>query len=170
VLLDPAQRGVQVGHYLLRPHDPDRAGGAAGVAGQLAAAGRGDHQGAGLGDRGHAPHGDVGAGQQLPDIVRLGSPVHGQDARPHRLVPPAGADVLLDAGQAKRFTGPGEHTGALGYQVLDAGTRGGHVIEDLDGETVCRQRGRRPLQVRRGRRVGEQSGRNRGRHGASLGW
>jgi hypothetical protein len=33
VVFDAAQRGAQVGYHLLRPDDPDRAGGAAGVAG-----------------------------------------------------------------------------------------------------------------------------------------
>src|SRR5262252_6495274 len=31
VVFNAAQRGAQVGHHLLRPHDPDRAGGGAGV-------------------------------------------------------------------------------------------------------------------------------------------
>ena len=74
---------------------------------------------------------------------------------------------VIDAGQPEGLAGPGEHAGALGYQVFDAGTRGGGVVEDLDGETVCRQRGGRPLQALRGRRVGEQCCRNRGGHGAS---
>src|SRR5215471_18146590 len=33
VVFDAAQRGAQVGYHLLRPDDPDRAGGTAGVAG-----------------------------------------------------------------------------------------------------------------------------------------
>jgi len=36
VVFDAAQGGGQVGYQLLRPDDPDRAGGAAGVGGQLA--------------------------------------------------------------------------------------------------------------------------------------
>src|SRR5215471_18287923 len=64
VVFDAAQRGAQVGYHLLRPDDPDRAGAAAGVGGQLASAGRGDHQGAGFGERGDAAHDDVGAGDQ----------------------------------------------------------------------------------------------------------
>jgi hypothetical protein len=38
VVLDPPQRRLQVGHHLLRPDDPDRPGGPACLAGQLAAA------------------------------------------------------------------------------------------------------------------------------------
>src|SRR5438034_3604074 len=33
VVFNAAQRGAQVGYHLLRPDDPDRAGGAAGIAG-----------------------------------------------------------------------------------------------------------------------------------------
>jgi hypothetical protein len=98
VLFDAAQRRAQVGYHLLRPDDPDRAGRPAGVAGQLASAARGDHEGAGLGERGDAADGDVGAGEQPPDVVRAGDAVHGQDAWPDRLVPPAGVDVVIDAG------------------------------------------------------------------------
>jgi hypothetical protein len=38
---------------------------------------------------------------------------------------------------------------------LDAGTRCGSVVEDLDGEPVCRQRCGRLLQAMSGRRVSE---------------
>src|SRR5258707_7398162 len=44
VVFDAAQRSAQVGYHLLRPDDPDRAGRAAGVAGQLASAARRDHE------------------------------------------------------------------------------------------------------------------------------
>src|SRR5262249_7562556 len=84
------------------------------------------------------------------------------------VVSPAGVDVLVDARQAERLAGPGEHAGALGYQILDAGPRGGGVVEDFDCEAVCGQRGRRPLQALRGRRGGEQCCRGGGGHGASL--
>jgi hypothetical protein len=103
----------------------------------------------------------------VPDIVGAGDAVHGQDAWPDGLVPAAGVDVLVDARQAEGLAGPGEYAGAVGYQILDAGARGGDVVEDFDDETVCRQRGGRPLQALRGRRVGEQCCRNRGSHGAS---
>ena len=65
------------------------------------------------------------------------------------------------------LAGPGEHTGARGDEVLDTGTRGGSVIEDFDGETVCRQRGGDPFEPLRGGRVGERRCRYLGRHGAS---
>src|SRR6516165_9113363 len=61
VVFDAAQRGGQVGYQLLRPDDPDRAGGAAGVGGQLAPGARGGHEGAGFGDRVDAAHDNVGA-------------------------------------------------------------------------------------------------------------
>src|SRR5262249_26667381 len=113
---------------------------------------------------GDAAHDDVGAGQQPPDVVGLRDAVHGHDAWPDGLVAPAGADVRFDARQAEGLAGPGEHAGAVGYQVLDAGTRGGGVVEDFDGEAVCGPRGGRSLQALRGRRVGELCCRNRGRH------
>jgi hypothetical protein len=91
----------------------------------------------------------------LPDVVGAGHAVHGQDAWLDGLVPAAGVDVPVDARQAQGLAGPGEHAGALGYQILDAGACGGDVVEDLDGETVCRQRSRCPLQALHGRRVGE---------------
>jgi DNA invertase Pin-like site-specific DNA recombinase len=37
------------------------------------------------------------------------------------LVAPTGVDVLIDAGQTDGLAGRGEHAGALGYQLLDAG-------------------------------------------------
>jgi hypothetical protein len=43
-------------------------------------------------------------------------------------------DVRLDAGQAEGLAGAGEHAGALGNQVFDAGPRGGGVVEDFDGK------------------------------------
>jgi hypothetical protein len=43
---------------------------------------------------------------------------------------------------------------------MDAG-----VVEDLDGETVCRQRGGRPLEALRGRRIGEHGSERPGRAG-----
>src|SRR5262249_17719328 len=153
VVFDAAQRGGQVGHHLLRPDDPDRAGGAAGVAGQLAPAGRGDHEGAGFGDRVNAADDDVGGGYHSPDLVEFDDAVHGQRAWLDGVVSPAGVDVIIDARQAERLAGPGEHAGALGYQILDAGPRGGGVVEDLGGEAVRRQRGGRPLQALGGRRV-----------------
>src|SRR6266702_1585551 len=64
VVFDAAQRSAQVGHHLLRPDDPDRAEGAAGVPGKLASAGRGDQKGAGFGDRVDAAQDDVGGGYQ----------------------------------------------------------------------------------------------------------
>ena len=82
VILDPAQRGAQVGDDLLRADDPDRVGGAAGVAGQLAAAGRGDHQRAGLGDGVDAADRDVGAGEQPPDLVGVLGPVQRSSRAP----------------------------------------------------------------------------------------
>jgi hypothetical protein len=72
---------------------------------------------------------------------------------PEGLVPPTAVDVLLDAGQAEGLAGPGEHAGTLGYQIFDAGTRGGGVVEDFDGETVCSQRSGGPLQTLCGRRA-----------------
>lgn len=54
-----------------------------------------------------------------------------------------------------------------GIRSLMRGTCGGGVVEDFDGETVCRQRGGRPFQALRGGRVGERCGRRRGGHGAS---
>jgi len=77
-------------------------------------------------------------------------------------------NVLLDAGQAEGLAGPGEHDGTLGNQVFDAGTRGGGVIEDLDGKILCHQRSGRLLQALDGRRVGEQRCRNRGGHDVSC--
>jgi RNA polymerase sigma-70 factor (ECF subfamily) len=88
VVFETAQRGVQVGHHLLRPDDPDRAG-AAGVGGRLATAGRGRYERAGLGDRRHTAHDEVRAGEQPPDVVGAGGPVHGQGARHDGVVPPA---------------------------------------------------------------------------------
>src|SRR6185437_4519272 len=88
------------------------------------------------------------------------------------LVPAAVVDVLPDARQAGGLAGRGVHAGPLRYQFFDTRTRGCGVIEDFDGETVCRQRGGRSLQALRRHRVGEQCGRDRGRHGALLlaGW
>ncbi|MDQ4053866.1 MAG: hypothetical protein M3237_14350 [Actinomycetota bacterium] len=59
------------------------------------------------------------------------------------------------------------NTVALGNQVLDAGTRGGGVIEDLDGEVSFLQRGGHPLQALGGSRFSEQCCWNRGNDGAS---
>src|SRR5262249_52558870 len=106
VVLDAAQPGGQVGYHLLRPDDPDRAGGGAGVAGQLAAAGRGDPQGPGFGDRVDAAHDDVGGGHRPPDLVKFKGAVHALGAGPDGVVSPAGVDVLLDAGQAEGLAGP----------------------------------------------------------------
>ena len=108
------------------------------------------------------PTDDVGAGEQPPDVVGASDTVHGQDAWLDGLVPPAGVDVLIDARQAEGLAGPGEHAGALGYQIFDAGTRGGGGVEDFDGETVCRQRSGRLLEALLWRRVGEQCCRNWG--------
>jgi hypothetical protein len=104
VLLDPPQRGVQVRDDLLRADDPDRAGRAAGHAGQPAPAARGDHEGAGLGDRVDAGHDDVGGGAQLSDLVRPGRAVHGQDAR-------------LDGGPRRFRTGASAHSSASGQRA-----------------------------------------------------
>ena len=78
VVFDAAQRGGQVGYQLLRPDDPDRAGGAAGVGGQLASGARGGHERAGFGDRVDAAHNNVRDGAQPPDVVGSGDAVHGQ--------------------------------------------------------------------------------------------
>src|SRR6266496_6713925 len=40
--------------------------------------GRGDHEGAGFGDRMDAAHDDVGGGNQPPDLGHLGGAVHGR--------------------------------------------------------------------------------------------
>src|SRR6476469_10191849 len=120
VLFDAPQRGAQVGHYLLRSDDPDRAEGTAGVPGKLASAGRSDHQGAGFGDRVDAAHDDVGGGHQPPDLSKLSAAVHGLAACPDGVVPPAGVDVLLDAGEEEGLAGAGEHAGTRGNPVLDA--------------------------------------------------
>src|SRR5260370_57721 len=118
---------------LRRPDDPDRAGGAAGVGGQLAPGARGGHERAGFGDRVDAAHDNVGDGAQPPDVVGSGDAVHGQGLRLDGLVAPAGVDVGVDAGQAEGLAGAREHAGAVGYQVLDADTGGGGVVEDLGG-------------------------------------
>jgi hypothetical protein len=110
VVFDAAQRGAQIRGHLLRPDDPDRAGGATGVAGQLASGARGDHEGAGFGERGDAAHGDVGAGEQPPDVVGASGTVHGQDARLDGRVAPAGVDVRIDKGDTGCTpTRAGEH-------------------------------------------------------------
>ncbi len=57
MFFDAAQRDAQVWHDFLSPDDPDRSGGAAGVAGELASAARGDYEGAGLSERGDASPG-----------------------------------------------------------------------------------------------------------------
>src|SRR5215469_12177618 len=69
--------------------------------------------------------------------------------------------------RAQGLAGPGEHVGALGYQVFDVPPRGGGVVENFDSEAMCGQRGGRPLQALRGRWVGERCCRGGGSHGAS---
>jgi len=128
------------------------------LAGQLAAAGRGEHQGAGLGDGVDAAHGDVGAGEQPPDLVGVLGPVQRHPARSDRRVAAAGVDVRVDARQPEGLAGAGEDGRALGYEVLDALAGGGGVVEDLHREAVRRQRGGRPLQALRLCRVGERGG------------
>ena len=50
----------------------------------------------------------------------------------------AGGDVIIDA-KAEALAGHCEHAGAGGCQIFGTGARG-DVVEDFDGEVVCRQR------------------------------
>ena len=69
MIFNATQSAGQVGYHFLGSDDPDRAGGAAGVAGKLASAAGGNHQGTGLGQRGDAADDDIRAGKQLADSV-----------------------------------------------------------------------------------------------------
>src|SRR5215211_7956499 len=71
VVVDPAQSFLEVRHDLLRPHYEDDSHGAAGVRSELAAAHRGRHQRAGLGDRVNAAQHHVRRRGQAADLLGL---------------------------------------------------------------------------------------------------
>nr|WP_309111275.1 hypothetical protein [Saccharothrix sp.] len=159
MFLDAAQGRGQVGHDLLRADDPDRVTRTARVGGELAAAARGQHQRPRLGDRGDAVDDEVRGRDQPADLVTARRAVDGQDAGPDGVVPAAGVEVVVDAGQPEGFAGSGEHAGTLGDQVLDADARGCGIVQDLCGEAVGAQRLGDALQLRGRGRVGERRGR-----------
>src|SRR6266487_2407677 len=86
VVADAPECGLQVGHDLLTAHHQNHLAGRASVGAELTLRGGGYHQNAILRDRVDAPQHEVGAGDELADLARLGLAIHLEDARPQGVI------------------------------------------------------------------------------------
>ncbi len=86
VVADAPERRLQVGHDLLTAHHQNHLAGRAGVRAKLTRRGGRCHQDAILYDRVDAPQHEVGASDELADLVRLGLAIHLEEARPQGVI------------------------------------------------------------------------------------
>src|SRR5260370_6610296 len=86
VVADAPERRLQVWYDLLTAHHQDHLAGRAGVGAKLTGRGGRRHQNAILHDRVDAPQHEVGAGDELADLARLGLAIHLEDARPQGVI------------------------------------------------------------------------------------
>src|SRR2546425_4153684 len=86
VVADAPERRLQVWYDLLTAHHQDHLAGRAGIGAKLTGRGGRCHQDAILCDRVDAPQHEVGAGDELADLARLGLAIHLEDARPQGVI------------------------------------------------------------------------------------
>src|SRR5713101_6900133 len=86
VVADAPERRLQVWYDLLTAHHQDHLAGRAGDGAKLTGRGGRSHQNAILRNRVDTPQHEVGAGDELADLARLGLAIHLEDARPQGVI------------------------------------------------------------------------------------
>src|SRR6266852_7908628 len=98
VVADAPERRLQVWYDLLTAHHQDHLAGRAGDGAKLTGRGGRSHQNAILRDRIDAPQHEVGAGDELADLARLGLAIHLEDARPQGVIAACIMNGVEDSG------------------------------------------------------------------------